>query len=157
MSLANIRALGVLVAAVSLSLLGTRPVSAALGSDSASVDRDSARMRAQHIATPMLQYERHDITAGMGGAVTEFVSRSGKVFAVTWHAQLPPDLSALFGSYYDSYRAAVAAQSAPGNHRHVAVVQPDLVVSAFGRVGTFTGVAYVPSLVPVGFDLADLR
>jgi hypothetical protein len=153
---ANVRALGVLAAAASLSLLGIRPASAALGSDVASVERDSVRMRAQHIATPMLQYDRHDITTS-AGTVTEFVSRSGKVFAVTWHAQLPPDLSALFGSYYESYHAAVAARSAPGNHRHVAVVQPDLVVSAFGRVRTFMGVAYVPSLVPVGFDLADLR
>jgi hypothetical protein len=157
MILAKFRALGFLAAAASLSLLGTGPASAALGGDTASVDRDSVRMRAQHIATPMLQYERHDITTGTGGTVTEFISRSGKVFAVTWHSQLPPDLSALFGSYYDSYRAAVAARSAPGNHRHVAVVQPDLVVSAFGRVGTFMGTAYVPSLVPVGFDLADLR
>ncbi len=140
-------------------LLGasSAPAFAALGGDAATVEQDSKLRHSQHIITPMLQFERHDLTSSAGGSVREYVSRSGKVFAVTWNAQLPPDLRQLFGSYFDSYRNAVVAQSAPGMHRQVFVVRPDLVVQAIGRVRAFQGVAYVPSLVPAGFDLSNLK
>ena len=133
------------------------PAFAVLGGDTASVEQDSALRHAQHISTAMLVFERHDLTTSAGGSIHEYVSRSGKVFAVTWNAQLPPDLRQLFGSYFDSYHEALVAQSAPGTHRRAFVVRPDLVVQAIGRVRAFQGVAYVPSLVPVGFDLANLK
>lgn len=146
-----------LAAATLLLAVFSSPAFAVLGGDAVTVEQDSVMRHAQHISTAMLQFERHDLTSRGGGTIHEYVSRSGKVFAVTWNAQLPPDLRQLFGSYFDSYHDAVVAQSAPGTHRQVFVVRPDLVVQAIGRVRTFQGVAYVPSLVPVGFDLANLK
>ena len=140
-------------------LLGvfSSPAFAVLGGDTASVEQDSTLRHAQHISTAMLVFERHDLTTNTGGSIHEYVSRSGKVFAVTWNAQAPPNLRQLFGSYFDSYHAAVVAHAAPGTHRQVVVVRPDLVVQAIGRVRAFQGVAYVPSLVPVGFDPSNLK
>jgi hypothetical protein len=132
------------------------PASAGLGGDEDSVHTDSTRLRAQMLSTAMIQYTRHDITTGPDSAIHEYMSRTGKVFAVTWKGPLPPDLSQIFGSYFDSYRAAVTAQSHPGGHRQVHIVQPDLVVQALGRPRAFMGKAYVPSLVPSGVDVTQL-
>jgi hypothetical protein len=133
------------------------PASAALGGDEDSVHTDSTRTRGQLLSTAMVQYTRHDITTGPDSAIHEYVSRTGKVFAVTWRGPLPPDLSQLFGSYFDSYRTAVVAQSHPGGHRQVNVAQPDFVVQSVGRLRAFTGKAYVPSLVPAGVDVTELQ
>lgn len=132
------------------------PAHAGLGSDAQSVQADSARLGVPALRTATQLYDRHDLTTP-AGTVHEFVTRSGQVFAVTWSGQRPPDLRLLLANRFDDYRAALAAQSAPGAHRHVAVVLPDLVVQAFGRMRSFQGAAYIPSLVPVGFDLSDLR
>jgi hypothetical protein len=135
----------------------TAPASAALGGDEESVHADTTRFRGQMISAAMLQYTRHDIATGPDAAIHEYLSRTGKVFAVTWKGPLPPDLSQLFGSYFDSYRTAVIAQSHPGGHRRVSVAQPDLVVQSVGRLRAFMGKAYVPSLVPAGVDVTELQ
>ena len=155
MSHANHRVLPVLIM---LAMAGfNTPASAGLGGDSSSIRVDSARLRGQLVSTSMLQFERHDITTSAGGTVHEYLSPSGKVFAVTWHAQLPPDLKQLFGMYFEPFRSAMVAQSGPGTHRRVAVVRPDLIVQAFGHVRDFKGMAYVPSLVPAGVDPSSLQ
>jgi hypothetical protein len=133
------------------------PASAALGGDEDSVHTDTTRLRGQMLSTAMLQYTRHDITTGPDSGIHEYMSRSGKVFAVTWKGALPPDLSQLFGGYFEAYRTAAIAQSHPGGHRQVYVVQPDLVVQSLGRLRAFMGKAYVPSLVPAGIDVTELQ
>jgi hypothetical protein len=158
MSHAKCRALHTLPALVSLVLAGfTGTVSAALGGDPGSIQLDSIQLRGQLVSTSLLQYERHDITTSSGGTVREYLSPSGKVFAISWHARLPPNLQQLFGAYFEPFRNAMVAQSGPGTHRQVAVVRPDLVVQAVGHVRSFRGIAYVPSLVPAGVDLASLQ
>jgi len=158
MSHAKYRALRMLPALATVALMAAQtPALAALGGDAGSVQIDSVRLHGQLISTSMLQYERHDITTAAGGAVHEYLSRSGRVFAVTWQGQMPPDLRQLFGSYFEPLRAAEAAHSRPGAHRQVAIVQPDFVYQASGQLRAFRGRAYVPSLVPVGVDLSALQ
>jgi len=149
------RALPALAALTFAALIA--PASAGLGGDEDSVHADTTRFRGQMLSTAMLQYTRHDIATGPDSAIHEYMSRTGKVFAVTWKGPLPPDLSQLFGSYFDSYRTAAIAQSHPGGHRQVHIVQPDLVVQSIGRLRAFMGKAYVPSLVPAGVDVAELQ
>jgi hypothetical protein len=144
------------LAAVLLMAVCPLPALAALGGDGASVKADSARLSIQPSITALQLYDRHDLITP-AGAIHEFVSRSGKVFAVTWNGQAPPDLRQILGSYFGDYRSAVVARTGPGARRHVAIVLPDLVVHAAGRMRAFYGAAYVPSLVPVGFDLSELR
>lgn len=151
------RSMRMLIAASTLLLTGlTTTALAALGGTADSVRADAARLRSQPIATATVLYDRHDM-ATAAGLVHEFVSRSGQVFAVTWSGQMPPDLRQILGPYHADFQQAVAAQTGPGAHRHAAVVLPDLVVHAVARMRAFEGAAYVPSLVPVGFDLAELR
>jgi hypothetical protein len=149
------RALPALAALTFVALIA--PAFAALGGDEDSVHTDATRLRGQVFSTAMMQYTRHDIALGPDGAIHEYLSRTGKIFAVTWKGPLPPDLSQLFGSYFDSYRETLIAQSHPGGHRQVYVVQPDLVVQSVGRLRAFVGKAYVPSLVPAGVDVTELQ
>lgn len=132
------------------------PASARLGGDYASVSDDSAQLKGQLVSTTMLNCDRHVITTGSGTVIHEYLSRSGKVFAVTWHGPLPPDLRQLFGDYFEPFSSAAAAQSRPGGHRQLNIQQPDFVVQASGHLRAFQGSAYVPSLVPSGVSVADL-
>ena len=132
------------------------PVQAGLGGDRDSVTADTTRFHGQLVTTRLLNYERHDIALGPTGVVHEYLSSSGKVFAISWQAPLVPDLQQLYGTYFASYQAAVSAQSGPGAHRHVRVSAPDFVAEATGHPRAYQGRAYVPSLVPAGVNVADL-
>ena len=157
MSASKSRAAGALPALVCLALAGfAAPASAHLGGDYDSVSADSAKFRGQLLSTAMLQYDRHDITTSSGTVIHEYLSRAGKVFAVSWQGPLPPDLRQLFGDYFEPFSSAASAQSRPGGHRQVSIVQPDFVVQASGHLRAFQGKAYVPSLVPAGVSVADL-
>jgi hypothetical protein len=133
------------------------PASASLGGDVSSVSDDSVRFRGQLVSTGMLHYDRHDITSASGNVIHEYLATGGKVFAVTWKGPMPPDLHQLFGSYFEPFRSAAVAQSRPGGHRQVSVVQSDFVVQAAGHMRAFQGKAYVPSLVPSGVTVAELQ
>jgi hypothetical protein len=144
------------LAAVSLAAFSA-PSSAALGGDVASVRTDTAQFGGQLVSTEFAAYTQHNIATGPDAVVHEYLSRAGKVFAVTWSGPLPPNLQQLFGDYFETYHSAAIAQSHPGGHRHVNIVQPDFVVQALGRLRAFRGAAYVPSLVPAGVNVADLQ
>ena len=132
------------------------PATAHLGGDTDSVSADRDAMHAQLRSIPMQLYNVHEITTAGGGVVHEYSTRQGTVFAVTWQGQLPPDLAQLFGNYYKSYQDAAAAHSRPGMHRQLSIASTDLVVESTGRMRSFRGKAYVPSLVPAGVSIADL-
>jgi hypothetical protein len=131
---------------------------AALGSDVHSVRIDRESMHGQLQSTSMQQYVLHEITTSGGTLVHEYETQQGKIFAVTWSGPLPPNLQQLFGSYYDQYQAAAtaSAQAHPGMHRQISIEQPDFVMRALGRMRSFHGKAFVPSLVPSGVSVAEL-
>src|SRR5579863_2828063 len=133
------------------------PATAHLGGDVDSVSADRDALHAQLHSTPMQLYDRHDITTTGGGVVHEYSTRQGTVFALTWQGQLPPDLGQLFGNYYKQYQDAAAAHSRPGMHRQLNIANQDFVVQSAGRMRSFRGKAYVPSLVPAGVSVADLQ
>lgn len=143
------------------SLLGLlvlqAPAMAHLGGDADSVAADRDAMHAQLSSTPMQLYSLHEIDTPSGTVVHEYSTRPGTVFAVTWQGQLPPDLAQLFGNYYKQYQDAAAAHSRPGMHRQLNFANPDFVVESTGRLRSFRGKAYVPSLVPAGVSVAELQ
>ena len=144
---------------LALLLLCQVPAYANLGGDAQTVNADREVMRGQLRSTLMQQYDLHEISTDVGTVVHEYVTREGKVFAVTWSGPLPPNLQQLFGSYFEQYQAAAAAsaQIHPGMHRQLSIAQPDLVVQSLGRMRAFHGKAYVPSLVPAGVSVVDLQ
>jgi Protein of unknown function (DUF2844) len=147
-----------LVAAICSILIGgvaCAPALAALGGDASSVEVDRARVKgALHVA-PAADYTVHEIQTPSGLVIHEYLSASGKVFAVTWRGPGIPDLHQLLGSYYAQFEQAVSAPHY--NHHQLTVQLPDLVVQSSGHLRSFYGSAWAPALVPQNFSLSNLN
>lgn len=139
-------------------LLFATTASAELGGPISSVTTDRARMAARLSTVATSRYIRHELTRPNGGMVREFTNADGKVFAVTWAGPGKPDLRSLLGRYFTTFQAnSVATARTMHSLRHPPrIAQPDLQIEVEGHMGWFRGVAYVPSLAPAGFAVADL-
>jgi hypothetical protein len=89
--------------------------------------------------------------------IKEFADNSGIVFAVGWSGQHHPDLMRLFGKHFSNFKTALA-QTPRGPHRApLEIKNSDIVVRMGGHMGAVRGFAYVPSLVPDGVSVGDLK
>ena len=131
------------------------PAWAHLGGDVASVQADTAALRAQIRTTPTVQYDVHEISNN-GLVVHEYTTRQGQVFAVTWQGPYMPDLRQLLGGYFASFQSAASQQRA-GSHRAFALSRPEVVIESTGRMRGFQGMAYIPALVPAGVSTQQLQ
>lgn len=86
----------------------------------------------------------------------EFVSSSGKVFAIAWQAPSPPDLKQLLGSYFDEFQKAAAVSRRPGR-APLFVQHSGLVVQLGGHMRSFTGRAFLPDQLPSGMQTEEIR
>ncbi len=144
-----------LLAAAALAI-GGPAAWAALGADAGSVPGDAAHLKAQsHGVNSLAGYNIEEMQIPSGTVVKEYVSQNGKVFAVSWRGPTVPDLRQLLGSYFEQYTAA--ASEPHMSHRSLTVRREDLVVQSSGRMRAFFGRAYVPSLLPPGFQLQDIQ
>jgi hypothetical protein len=105
--------------------------------------------------TDAAHYKVHEIQTPSGTTVREFVSAAGSVFAVAWQGPEMPDLRQLLGQYFDQY--ASGAKSARTGRTHLELQQPNLVVQSGGHMRSFAGRAYVPSMLPQGLALDEIR
>ncbi len=137
------------------------PARAGLGDSVASVQADRVSVKGQLRARSEPGYSVQEITAGTGTVIREYISPSGVVFAVSWSGPAPPNLQQMLGTYFTQFRSAVASQHAKGQrrpgHNHVEVHAPSLVVHSGGHMRQYSGMAYVPSLVPPNLSVADLH
>jgi Protein of unknown function (DUF2844) len=149
----------VLVAGVALlGLVLALPAWASLGGDTASIEADQIHLQGTRKMIAAQNYTVHEIQAPGGAVVREYVSSSGKVFAVAWHGPWPPDLHQLLGSYSEQYVQAVKAQSGTRMGRRPLIVeQPGLVVHSGGHPRAFAGMAYVPENLPQGLRAEDIQ
>lgn len=131
------------------------PALAALGGDANSVQADQARMKGELRITAASGYTVHEITTAYGTQVREFAGADGKVFAVSWNGPFNPDLRQVLGGYYDQF--VQAASSVHGNHRHLLIQQPGLVVQNSGRMRAFSGRAWVPTMLPQSFSVDEIQ
>ncbi|HET8706113.1 MAG TPA: DUF2844 domain-containing protein [Pseudomonadales bacterium] len=92
-----------------------------------------------------------------GGSIKEYVNADGIVFAVTWKTPVLPNLPSLLGQQYFSAFKAEAASKPHAGRGPVRINQSDLVIFSGGRLRAFVGKAYVPSLLPVGFDINAIQ
>ena len=113
-------------------------------------------MHADHQLTNQGGYTVHQLTMPSGTVVREFVASSdAQVFAVAWRGPFMPDLKALLG---DSFGSFVQAASQNGIGRgSVTLNQPELVMRSAGRMRAFDGFAYLPSQLPKGVQVENLR
>lgn len=149
------RVLGCLVAGV-LSQIACLPAFATLGEDVATVENDRVQMKAQlRTTTSIAGYTVHVIQDSAGTSVREYISASGKVFAVAWDGPLLPNFQQMLGKYFADYTSG--ASSPHVGRRHLTIQRADLVVHSNGRMRAFYGNAYVPSLLPPNFSVDDIK
>ena len=87
-----------------------------------------------------------------GKSITEYAV-GGKVFAVKWSGPSQPDLMALYGSYFNDYANAQRASGMFGMG-HVETNTGAVVIWHSGHIGAMHGFAYIPALLPKGFDIS---
>jgi hypothetical protein len=134
------------------------PALASLGGDVTTVQADQAKMQGSLRTSSNNAYTLHEIQSSTGVAVKEYVSTSGKVFAVTWQGPFHPDLRQLLGTYFDQFEQAEQAQRAQRRgHGPVLIQQAGLVVQISGHMRAFVGKAYVPQMLPAGVHAEDIR
>ena len=97
------------------------------------------------------------ITDASGGVTHEYVNTQGVVFAVRWSGPVLPNFQALFGNHFSALQTeAERSRAARKRGAPLSMESDTLVMVSRGKMGHFTGYAYVPSLVPAGVNVDDL-
>jgi hypothetical protein len=126
-----------------------RESGATLGGDVASVAANQQTLGAARDVAKLAQGERHELRLPSGIVVREYVSPAGAVYAVAWSGPRMPDLRELLGTYF----AQLAGRRSSGGHHRMSLTGADLELRSLGHRGSFSGRAWVPSLVPSGVDV----
>jgi len=133
------------------------PALAALGGDLTSVDADRAHLKATSLEVkPSEAYEVHPIQAPGGTIISEYVSSTGRVFAVSWHGPFIPEMQQILGSYFQQYSAALGAKR-PYGRRPLNIQVPGLVVQTGGHMGAYFGRAYLPEMLPSSLKADEIK
>lgn len=101
-------------------------------------------------------YRLHTTTQPNGVLLREYVTAGGVVFALGWSGPFMPDLRELLGSRFE-YLEAEAAKVPMAGRSQLVVQRPELMLFSGGHMRAFTGRAWVPSLLPAGFDPAGIH
>lgn len=103
------------------------------------------------------RYTVHQTVLPTGTRVEEFALPGGKVFAVTWDGPVLPDWRLFFGDSYPAFEELARKKRQSGVVGGALVSQqPELVVVSRGRMGSFSGHAYLPARVPTGLAMSSL-
>jgi hypothetical protein len=135
-------------------LLGSLPAQAALGGDPepAAADQKHTYARMQVVQNP--GYTVHELDAGTGTVVREYLGPDGKVFGVSWRGQFRPNLRELLGASYETFLAAPRPKVARGP---INLSLPGLFLHMSGRQRAFYGRAFLPDRVPQGLSTEEIR
>lgn len=137
------------------ALLGPAAARATLGEAAASVDRDARSLSAERLPVAargtlgVHELRRETLT------VREFANASGTVFAVAWTGIARPDLEALLGAHYAAFRSE-AGRSSPARGPRT-VNAGTVVVQTWGHGRSLAGRAWLPSLLPAGVSVDEIR
>lgn len=146
---------GWLAAGLVVSQAVCLPALATLGEDVSTVENDRVQMKAQLRTTSVAGYTVHEIQTPSDTVIREYISASGKVFAVSWRGPLLPDFQQTLGKYFAAYNSGASAPRV--GRRHLTIQRADLVVNSNGRMRAFYGSAYVPSLLPPNFSVDGIK
>ena len=142
-------------AALALAVHWSPAARAALGDDAAAVAADQARLGANLQVRQLGGYAIHELSAPTGTKIREFVSDSGKVFAVAWSGGFRPNLRDLMGAHYDRFIAGTRGRRAT---RGIARIElPGMSVVMGGHLRTFFGRVILTDQLPGGVTPAELR
>lgn len=138
-------------------LFGMTPSSmAGLGGDSASIERDRQAFHGKKTITIHDLYQTHEITTD-AQTVREYISSDGNVFAVTWKGGVPPNLSQLFGAYFQEFTQAESSSAKTKGRSPKTIKSTNMVVEKFGHMRDLHGKAYITKLLPQGLDPKEIQ
>lgn len=127
------------------------------GAAAASPGMPTARMQAVTPTASNSAYTLHEVQLETGTVVREYTTPAGVVFAVSWQGPVLPDLTALLGGYFKTFRLEAERIRKSGRRGGPLIIaRTDLVVHSGGRMRDFFGHAYAPALVPVGVKINDV-
>jgi len=132
----------------------TTPAFATLGENVATVQTDSAHMRASVRMTKAAAYTMHELQSPSGTVVREFVSPAGTVFGVAWQGPSLPDLRQVLGKYFDTYVQGMQKRVAHGPR---IIQEQGLVVQVSGHQRAVSGRVYLADQLPAGVRAEDVR
>jgi hypothetical protein len=142
---------------VTMSLFGATAAYATLGEKADSVERDRrALSAAKRALTAYDNYQVQEVAMG-GTTIREYLAPSGVVFAVAWNGLAHPDFETILGSYTGDYRKAKTSTPRKHGQRSARFVGSQVIVETGGHMRDLRGRAYVPSLVPEGVNINEIR
>ena len=148
---------GVLAASAGavMATLGRAPSTFA-GSPASTPPPGARVLAATPVARPGL-YSLHEVKLENGTIVREYATPAGLVFAVAWRGPVLPDLTALLGDYFNTFKLETQQARTRGLRGSPVIIEHErLVVRSNGRMRDFFGHAYAPDLVPAGVDIHDV-
>jgi len=146
-----------LMAVFALVAASCHPARASLGGDRTSIRTDQTHMNARIHVNSAGTYEVHAIQSPGGTVVNEYLSSTGKVFAVAWHGPFMPDLQQILGTYFQQYSSALQAQEHHFGHWPLNIQQTGLVVQTGGHFRAYSGRAFVPAMLPAGIKAENIQ
>ena len=96
-------------------------------------------------------------TLATGTEVHEYLDGAGTVFAVSWSGPFLPDLKDVLGVHFQAMVDHVHQHPGGGARAQLRLQSKDVVIFSGGRPGAFEGRAWVPALLPAGFDTSAVR
>jgi len=103
----------------------------------------------------LVQYR--ETTDQQGIVVREYVDTSGAVYGVSWRGPAMPDIGALLGAYFETFRQGADAVIGDAGLHATRVAQGDLVVENRVRLREFSGRAWLASGLPAGVTSSDIQ
>ncbi|CAD6523981.1 DUF2844 domain-containing protein [Paraburkholderia metrosideri] len=101
------------------------------------------------------RYSMHQSLDANGVTIREFVLPSNVVFAVTWDGPIRPDMTALLGRYFPNY--VNVAQSHARGTGPLVDGDDSFRIESTGRLGRFSGMAWLPREMPASVRPGDLQ
>jgi len=147
-----------LLGLIVLAAISTAHVAdAALGESADSIASDRKSLSAVRGAVTVLNNYTIQTIESDSATVREYISPSGVVFGIAWNGLVHPDLAQLLGSYVDEYQKALHEVKHKPGRRHAQVKTGNIVVEKWGHMRNLRGRAYVPSLIPAGVTVDEIK
>lgn len=146
-------AFAIIVACITpaMATLGQAPGKAPASSASA------AKLKSTSTRATSGLYTTHETRLDNDTVVSEYADPAGRVFAVSWRGPVLPDLSALLGDYFSTFKTETTRVRLTGQRgAPVHIELEGVVIRSQGRMGHFFGQAYAPDLIPAGVNITDV-
>ncbi|SPB16556.1 hypothetical protein NOV72_03756 [Caballeronia novacaledonica] len=92
-----------------------------------------------------------------GIVVREYVDSTGAVYAVSWRGPAMPDVRALLGAHFETFRQGANASPGDAGLHATRVALGDLVVENRVRLREFSGRAWLASSLPPGVTSTHIQ